>query len=308
MQNTTRDFLALTDFSRDELLYLLDHAIRLKDQTLAGVCPQPLTGKAAGLIFHKPSLRTRISFEVGVRQLGGQPLFITDREIQLGERESIEDAGRVLSRYLDLIIIRTFHQKDIEELARWAEVPIINALTDLLHPCQVFCDLLTIKEKIGRVEDIKVSYFGDGNNMARSWINAARLLDIDLWICTAPDTHPGEDFLEHAMKTAVGKVTVTDDPSAAASDSDVLYTDVWASMGEKDRIEEHTRLLEKMQINKARISQAKPSCIVMHCLPAERGREITDEVMDGEHSVVFDQAENRLHGQKSIISWCLGQV
>ncbi|HHE46442.1 MAG TPA: ornithine carbamoyltransferase, partial [Bacteroidetes bacterium] len=182
-----------------------------------------------------------------------------------------------------------------------------NALTDLLHPCQVFCDLMTVKEKLGRVEGIKVAYFGDGNNMARSWINAAKLLNIDLWIATAPDTHPGVEFMTNAMTGAAGGVTVTDDASAAAKDADVLYTDVWASMGEKDKAKEHAAMLERMQLNQARVDEAGRDCIVMHCLPAERGREITDEVMDGPHSVVFDQAENRLHGQKALMIWCQNQ-
>ena len=207
-----------------------------------------------------------------------------------------------------MIVIRTFHQKDLVEFAHYADVPVINALTDLLHPCQVFCDMLTIKEKLGRIEEIKVAYFGDGNNMARSWINAAKLLNIDLWIATTPETHPGEDFILEAMNDAVGKVTVTDDPSAAAKDADVLYTDVWASMGEKDKAVEQAAMLEKMQLNQARVNEAGKDCIVMHCLPAERGREITDEVMDGPHSVVFDQAENRLHGQKALMMWCMGQA
>jgi len=306
MTTITRNFLAQTDLNREEFIDLIDHTIRLKSQTQAGVCPQPLAGKAVGLIFHKPSLRTRISFEVGVQQLGGNALFITDKEIQLGVRETIADAARVLSRYLSMIVIRTFHQQDIEELAKYADIPVINALTDLVHPCQVFCDLLTIKEKLGRIEDIKVAYFGDGNNMARSWINAAHLLDIDLWIATTPDTHPGKEFVAKAMDNAIGKVTITDDPSAAAKDADVLYTDVWASMGEKDKAVEHAIKLEKMRLNEERLAEAKPSCIVMHCLPAERDREISGAVIDGSNSVVFDEAENRLHGQKSIMLWCLG--
>ncbi len=301
-----RDFLSVTDLGREGLLDLVESALRLKTQTKAGVCPTPLNGKTVGLIFHKPSLRTRVSFEVGINQLGGKAIFITDREIQLGVRESIADAGRVLARYLDAIIIRTFDQSAVEELARWADIPVINALTDLLHPCQIFCDLLTIREKLGQIEGIKVAYLGDGNNVARSWINAAHLLDVDLRIATSLHTHPGEDFVAAAQREARGAITVTEDPIQAVHDADVLYTDVWASMGEKEKAEERTRLLEPFQINAALLREAKPGSIVMHCLPAERGREITDEVMDGERSVVFDQAENRLHGQKSILMWCVG--
>ncbi len=305
---TRRDFTSFAGLSRADFIYLIDHAVRLKEQTLAGVCPQPLAGKAVGLIFHKPSLRTRISFEVGVRQLGGAGFFISDKEIELGKRESIADAARVLSRYLDLIVIRTYKQSDVDELSEWSDAPVINALTDLLHPCQVFCDLMTAKEKLGTIEGLKITYFGDGNNMARSWIEAARLLDIDLWIATQPETHPGEDFISSVMAGAVGRVTVTDDPLAAAKGADILYTDVWASMGEKDKAGERARLLENYRIDRRLLNLAKPNCLVMHCLPAERGKEITDEVIDGPNSVVFDEAENRLHGQKSLMMWCMGKI
>ncbi len=303
-----RDFLSFAECSRTEFLHLIDHSIRLKDQTRAGVCPQPLFGKTAALIFHKPSLRTRISFEVGVRQLGGTGFFITDKEIELGKRETIADVARVMSRYVDLIVIRTFKQSDIVELAEWSDAPVINALTDLLHPCQVFCDLMTIKEKLGVVEGLKISYLGDGNNMTRSWIEAARLLDIDLWVGTTPETDPGKDFIAGVMKNGAGRVTITSDPVAAVKNADVVYTDVWASMGEKDKVEERTALLAPYQINAGLMSHAKKNCLVMHCLPAERGREITDEMMEHPNSVVFDEAENRLHGQKSIMMWCMGAI
>ncbi len=305
MTKSINDFLAVTDLSREELLNLIDHSIRLKQQTKAGVCPNPLTGKAVGLVFHKPSLRTRISFEVGVYELGGHPMFITDKEIQLGVRESISDAARVLSRFLELIVIRTFQQSDLEELAHWSDVPVINALTDMFHPCQIYCDLLTIREKLGVIEDFKIVYLGDGNNVARSWINAAKLLDIDLWIATTEDTHPGVDFLRSAEENARGRITISNDPTEAVQNADVIYTDVWASMGEKDKADAHAKQLQPFQVNSELLAQAKPSCLVMHCLPAERGKEITDEVMESPQSIVFDQAENRLHGQKSIMLWCL---
>lgn len=303
-----RDFLSFAGLSRSEFLHLFDHAVRLKDQLRAGVSPQPMLGKTVGLIFHKPSLRTRISFEVGVRQLGGTGFFITDKEIELGKRETIADVARVLSRYVDLIVIRTFSQADVAELAKWSPVPVINALTDLLHPCQVFCDLLTIKEKLGRVEGLKLTYLGDGNNMARSWIEAARLLDIDLWIATRPETHPGMDFIDEVMAKGKGRVTITDDPIKAAKGAHMLYTDVWASMGEKDKASERASLLESFRLDRRLLDLADPECLVMHCLPAERGREITDEMMECSQSVVFDEAENRLHGQKSIMMWCMGAI
>ncbi len=308
LEQKTKDFLAIPDMSRDEFIDCIDQAIRLKDQTKAGVCPELLKGKMVGCIFHKPSLRTRVSFEVGVHQLGGGSMFITDKEIQLGVRESIKDAGRVLERYLDMIVIRTFHQKDVEELAEWTDAPVINALTDRLHPCQVFCDVMTVREKLGIIEGVKVAYLGDGNNMARSWINAAKLLDIDLWIATVDETHPGEDFVANARKNAEGKVTITDDPSTAVKDADVIYTDVWASMGQKEKTEERMKQLKPYQVNRELMAKAKDSSIVMHCLPAERGKEITDEVIDGPNSVVIDQAENRLHGQKAIMLWTMGLI
>ena len=308
MNNDSRDFLAVTDLNRDELIDLIDHSIRLKSQTKAGACPQLMLGKMVGLIFHKPSLRTRVSFETGIHQLGGSAMFITDREIQLGVRETISDAARVLSRYLDVIVVRTFHQSDLEELAQWADKPVINALTDLLHPCQIFCDLMTIREKHGRLEELKIAYLGDGNNMARSWINAAKLLKFDLWIATSEKTHPGKEFVEGAVETAAGRITVTDDPHEAVQDADVIYTDVWASMGEKEEVQSRAQLLNPFQVNADCLKSAKSNCIVMHCLPAERGREITDDAMDSPNSVVFDQAENRLHGQKTILLWCLGEL
>lgn len=308
MNKPKRDLLALTDLTHDEFIDLINYAMKLKEQTKAGVCPQLFSGKMAGLVFHKPSLRTRISFEVGIHQLGGGAMFITDKEIQLGVRETIADAGRVLSRYLDLLVVRTFHQSDLVELAQWSEPPVINALTDHAHPCQVFCDMLTIREKLGAVEGMKITYFGDGNNMARSWINAAKLLDIDLWIATTPDTHPGEDFVNAAREGAQGRITITHDPVAAAKGAHVLYTDVWASMGEKDKAAERALALQPFQVNAELVEKADDNCIVMHCLPAERDREITDEVIESPRSVVFDEAENRLHGQKALMLWTMGEI
>lgn len=294
-----RDFLQITDFSTDELYRLFDLASEMKQLTRAGSSPQPLNGKAIGCIFHKPSLRTRISFEVGVSQLGGSSLYITKNEIELGKRETISDAARVLSRYLDGIVIRTFSHEDVEELAQWASVPVINALTDFTHPCQVISDLLTIKEHLGTFENKTITYLGDGNNMARSWINAARRLPINLRIGTVEETHPGE-LVDIALSEGAN-VEVIYDPIKATEGAHVLYTDVWASMGEKDKADERAARLRAFQINSELMQHADSSAIVMHCLPAERGREITDEVMESEQSVVFDEAENRLHAQKAIM-------
>ncbi|MBU0510023.1 ornithine carbamoyltransferase [bacterium] len=298
-----RDFVSELDFTRDEVIETLALARELKE--VAGIRDtaehKALKGQTWGLIFHKPSLRTRISFEVGINQLGGRHIYITDQEIQLGKRETVADAARVLSRYLDGIVIRTFRHTDVEELAKHADVPVINALTDLLHPCQIFSDLLTISEKINRYEDFKLVYLGDGNNIVNSFLNLSTILGYQLTIATSPDTLPNAACLERAQKAGVSKVTVSHDPQSAVVGAHVLYTDVWASMGQKDQVAEKERALREFQINSTLLSKADKDCIVMHCLPAERGREITDEVMDGPRSVVFDQAENRLHMQKAII-------
>jgi len=296
-----KDFLTLTDFSAEEILDTLNLAREVKELTKAGNCPQPFRGKTFGMIFHKPSLRTRISFETGVYQLGGYSLFITDKEIELGKRESIADIGRVLSRFLHGIVIRTFSHQHVEELAEWSSVPVINALTDKYHPCQIMGDLQTILEHKGRIEGIKLTYFGDGNNVANSLINAAYRLPIDVTIACAEDTLPDMEVFNRAKNEGIGSVRIVHDPVEGAKGADVFYADVWASMGQKDLLEVKMKSLRAFQINHELLKHAKSDAIVMHCLPAERGREITDEVMDGPQAVVFDQAENRLHAQKAIM-------
>ncbi len=296
-----KDFLAITDFSAQELMDTLELAIDVKRMTKMGECPQPFIGKAFGLIFHKPSLRTRVSFETGIFQLGGYSLFITDREIELGKRESISDVGRVMSRYLSGIVIRTFKQEHVAELAQWSEVPVVNALTDSFHPCQIMGDLMTIIEHKGGLEGINVTYLGDGNNIANSWLNAAYRLPINVTIACAEDTPPNLDIYRRAQQDGMGRVRIVHNPLEGVAGADVIYADVWASMGQKERFEEKEKSLKAFQINSELLSKAQRDVIVMHCLPAERGREITDEVMDGAHSVVFDQAENRLHAQKAIL-------
>jgi ornithine carbamoyltransferase len=260
-----------------------------------------LKGKTVACIFHKPSLRTRVSFEVGIHELGGHSLYITDQEIKLGVRESIHDVARVLSRYVAMIEIRTFSHDSVVELAKHAQVPVINGLTDLLHPCQVMGDMFTIIEHKGRIDNLKIAYFGDGNNVCNSWLKAAVRIPIDLRIGTRKETMPNAQIIEEAESAGRSRIKITDDPREAVRGADVVYTDVWASMGRKDLAESQANLLKDFQINSHLLASAAPDCIVMHCLPAERGREITDDVMDGEHSVVFDQAENRLHIQKAIM-------
>jgi ornithine carbamoyltransferase len=295
-----RDFVTELDFSREEVIETLALARELKEMpdrrdTVA------LQHQTWGLIFHKASLRTRISFEVAVSQLGGNAIYITDNEIQLGKRETVADAAKVLSRYLNGIVIRTYKQSDVEELAQYADIPVINALTDLLHPCQIMSDILTIYESLGRYEDFKLVYIGDGNNITNSWLNLSTLLGFELVVATSPDTLPDAAIFEKANRAGSSRVVISHDPAEAVHGAHVIYTDVWASMGQKDQFVEKEKALRAFQVNSDLVRKADKDCIVMHCLPAERGREITDEMMDGPQSVVFDQAENRLHMQKAII-------
>lgn len=296
-----RDCLQLVDFSADELRGMLTLASEIKAEVKGGHFRKPFDNKAFACIFHKPSLRTRISFEVGLAQLGGKTLYITDKEIELGKRESIHDVGKVLSRYVDGILIRTFSHASVAELAEHATVPVVNMLTDLTHPCQVLADIFTILEHKGTIDGLVVTYLGDGNNMTNSWLNLARRIPMELRVATSPDCMPDPEILKLAQSEGLSKIVVTDDPRAAAEGSDVLYTDVWASMGQKEQAASKAELLKAYQINGELISLAKKDSLVMHCLPAERGKEITDEAMDGPNSVVFDEAENRMHAQKALM-------
>lgn len=294
-----RDFLSITDFNETEINEILESAKALKRNK--GHALDALKGKTVACIFHKPSLRTRISFEVGIQQLGGHSLYITDNEIKLGVRESIHDIAKVLSRYVSMIEIRTFSHESVVELAKHADVPVINGLTDLLHPCQVMGDMFTIIEQKGKIDNIKVAYLGDGNNVCNSWLKAAVRIPLNLRIATRPETMPDAAILKEAQDAQRSRILVTEDAREAVRGADVVYTDVWASMGQKEKADSQAELLREFQINSHLLAGAAPDCIVMHCLPAERGREITDEVIDGEHSVVFDQAENRMHIQKAIM-------
>lgn len=297
-----RDFLAVTDFSRDEVIETLALARELKERRNRHEEVRPLEGQVWGLIFHKASLRTRISFEVGIAELGGHALYITEKEIELGKRETISDAAQVLSRYLGGIMIRTFSHRDVEELAKHADIPVINGLTDYSHPCQIMADIQTVYEKLGRFDDFRITYVGDGNNITNSWIELAQRLNFELVIGTAEDTLPDMKLVDAANRLGNSRVIVEHDPVRAVKGSHVLYTDVWASMGQKDQADDKARKLRAFQLNEQLVSHADRNCIVLHCLPAERGKEITDGVMDGPHSVVFDQAENRLHAQKAIMT------
>ena len=292
-----RDFLAIPDFSREELLQILDLADRLKRGDLQG---QPLAGKSLAMIFAKSSTRTRVSFEVGAAQLGAHPLFLSARDIQLGRGEPIRDMARVLSRYVDGILIRTFAQDEVEELARFASVPVINGLTDLLHPCQILADLQTIRENIAKdLSELTVAWVGDGNNMANSWLHAAFRFGFELRLAVPEGYEPDPQILDRAR--SVARVTVTRSTREAVEGADVVNTDVWASMGQEDEAAERARVFEKFQVNDQLMNLASSRAIFLHCLPAHRGEEVTETVLEGPTSRVFDQAENRLHVQKAIL-------
>lgn len=256
------------------------------------------------MIFQKPSTRTRVSFEAGMYQLGGYALFLSAQDLQLRRGETIKDTAKTLSRYVDGIMIRTYDHQDVEDLAKYGTIPVINGLSDLLHPCQVLSDLYTLKEKKGRLKKLKVAYVGDGNNVANSWCYGAAKMGIELFLACPSRHQPNEEVVRRASGEAMisgAKINILEDPSEAVKDADVIYTDVWASMGKEEEAAERRSIFYPYQVNEELIAKAKKDCIVMHCLPAHRGEEITDGVMDGPHSVVFDQAENRLHVQKAIL-------
>jgi len=295
-----KHFLSIYDLTTEDTKGLIEKAYDLKQQHHAGRLQPLLKGKSMAMIFRKASLRTRISFEMGIVGLGGHALYISDDEIKLGRREAVSDAARVISRYVDIMMIRTFAQQEVEELARWATVPVINGLTDLHHPCQVLGDILTVREKKGRVEDLKVTFLGDGNNLANSWIDAAAKLRFKLVLGLAKGYEPDAGILARARKDGAD-VAIVYDPHEAVRDADVLYTDIWASMGAEAEAEARKQAMRHLQVNDDLLKGARKDVIVMHCLPAHRGDEITDSVMDGKHSVVFDEAENRMHMQRAIM-------
>jgi ornithine carbamoyltransferase len=302
MELSGKDFLSIRDFSREELDRILEVCKRQKQQVKEFRLEHTHPGRVLGCIFHKPSLRTRISFEVAVRQLGGSSLFITDREIGIGSREAPRDVANVLSRYLDAIMIRTFDQKMVDELAQYAGIPIINGLTDLLHPCQVMGDIFTIVEKLGSIDGKKIVFVGDGNNVSRSWLNAAAKFPFNLVLCTPPGYEISESFIDEVRESGEPDYHHNIDPEEAVLDADVIYTDVWASMGQEEEMEERKKIFSKYQVNDELMKLSGDNCIFMHCLPAHRGDEVTDEVIDSPRSVVYQQAENRMHIQRAILS------
>lgn len=300
-----RDFLSITQLSKEELYYILDLAADIKDKFKKGEPYKVLKGKTLGMIFAKPSTRTRISFEVGTFQLGGHPLYLRQDELQMGRGETIGDTAQVLSRFLDGIMIRTFSHQEVVELANNSSIPVINGLTDLLHPCQILADLLTIKEKKGHLEGLKMTYIGDGNNVVHSLINASALVGMDMGVVTPPGYEPDEGIVQEAKEKAMegkAKITIGNELEGIVEGSDIIYTDVWTSMGQEEETQARLKVFKGYQINSDVMKMVKEDALVMHCLPAHRGEEITAEVLDGPNSIIFDQAENRLHAQKGLLA------
>jgi ornithine carbamoyltransferase len=296
-----RSFTRVADWSRDELLEVLDLADELKRRQQAREEHHLLPGRTLGMIFQKPSTRTRVSFEVGMYQLGGTGLYLSAGDLQLGRGETIKDTAVVLSRYLDAIMIRTFAQSDVEELAASASIPVINGLTDSAHPCQALADVMTIRERFGRLDGLKVVYLGDGNNVCASLMVACAKLGMHFVAATPSGYRPDDDVVRIAQ-AAGGTVELTDDPRAAAEDADVLYTDVWTSMGQEDERRQRLQDLTGFGIDSELVKRAGDNAIVLHCLPAHYGEEITEDVLYGPHSAVWDEAENRLHAQKALLA------
>jgi ornithine carbamoyltransferase len=296
-----KDFLSVYDLTRRDFDRIFSHAANLKAMLKDGIIYQPLAGKTLGMIFDKSSTRTRLSFEAGMYQLGGLAIYLNSRDTQLGRGETIADTARIVSRYLDAVMIRTFAQESVEEFARHATIPIINGLTDLMHPCQIVSDLFTIVERKGTYEGLKIAYVGDGNNMANSWIDAAAKLPFKLTLACPKGYDPDARILERGRKKAPKGVSLFRDPVHAVKNADVVYTDVWASMGQESEQEARVKVFEGYQVNRKLMQHAKHDAIVMHCLPAHRGEEISAEILDGPRSVVWDEAENRLHVQKAIL-------
>lgn len=296
-----RDLLSFSGMKQSDFEEIWQRAARLKVLLKEGKEHASLKGKTLGMIFDKASTRTRISFEVGMYQLGGCAICLNSRDTQIGRGESIADSARMMSCYLNGIMIRTFSQERVEELSRYATIPVINGLTDLLHPCQILADLFTIREKKGSYEGVRIAYIGDGNNIANSWIEAAACLPFDIVIACPEGYEPNQQIIEQSSKQARGKIVICRDPYEAAKGADVLYTDVWTSMGQEAQSQDRKEVFKNYQINMVLLAEAKKDAIVMHCLPAHRGEEISAEVIDGPQSVVIEEAENRLHVQKALL-------
>ena len=294
-----KHLLKLADLSREEILSILNLADQLKYERKQGILKEYLKGKKLGMIFQKSSTRTRVSFEVGMYELGGNALFLSNRDLQIGRGEPVEDTARVLSRYLDAIMIRTFSQQEVEDLAKYGSIPIINGLTDYCHPCQVLADLMTIRERKGTFKGLKMCFIGDGNNMANSLMVGAVKTGMSFAIACPEGYEPDEKLIAWAKKN--GSFTMTRDVKEAAADADVIYTDVWASMGQEEEKAKREKAFAGYQVNAEVMAVAKPDAMVLHCLPAHRGEEITADVFEAHADEIFEEAENRLHAQKAVL-------
>lgn len=304
-----RDLISIADLEAPEVRTILQAAHRLKRVRHEGIPHRVLEGRTLAMIFEKPSLRTRCTFETGMTQLGGHAIDLAQHHMQMGTRESVPDVARNLERWVDVIMARVFDHQTVIDLAAHAGIPVINGLSDHSHPCQILADLQTIEERLGRLTSLKIAYVGDGNNVTNSLMYAAGVLGLSLHVGAPAGHQPGADILDHARTMASrsgGEITVHADPNAAVADAHVIYTDAWVSMGQEAESAERMRIFPPYQVNASLVARARPDVLVMHCLPAHRGLEITDEVMDGPHSVVFDQAENRLHAQKAVLTLVLG--
>jgi ornithine carbamoyltransferase len=302
-----RHFLSVADYSRIEIEEIFSLTAELKQKIKNGESHHLCAGKTMAMIFAKPSARTRISFETGMYQLGGYALYLAPADIGIGKREAVKDIARVISRYNDIIMARLFEHEHILELAEYSDVPVINGLTDYNHPCQVMADVFTVLEHKQHLENLKVVYVGDGNNVVNSWINFSTRFPLNLVICSPSGYEPDEKSVAHARSTNLSDIQIVNDPIQAVRDADVVYTDVWASMGQETEAEKRRKAFEPYQVNTDLLAHAKNDVLVMHCLPAHRGDEITDDVIDGPNSIVFDEAENRMHVQKAIIAKLLGK-
>ena len=302
-ENSLRHFLDLIAIPKATLVGLIASSHAWKDARGRGHAPKPLAGKTMAMIFDKPSTRTRVSFDVAMRQLGGESITLTAQEMQLGRGETLADTARVLSRYVDAIMIRILDHEAVAELARYATVPVINGLTRRSHPCQVLADVMTFEEKRGPIRGRTVAWSGDANNVLTSWMHAADRFEFQLRVATPAELKP-KKWLMNWVKSSGAAINIGEDPEAAVKDADCVVTDTWVSMGDREA-RQRQNLLKRYQVNAQLMAKAKPDALFMHCLPAHRGQEVTDEVIDGPQSVVFDEAENRLHAQKGLLAWCM---
>jgi len=294
-----KDLLTIRELSKEDIMTLIDRGLELK--SIGRKPERSLAGRILGLMFHKASTRTRVSFEVAMLRLGGATLFLRMADIQMSRNETIADTARVLSRYIDILAIRTYSQELVEEMARWSDIPVINALTDLYHPCQVLSDLMTVKDKKGDLENLKIAWIGDGNNVAHSWIHAARVIGFELVLACPSGYHP----IPEVLGSSGPNIRLVDDPKEAAEGADIINTDVWVSMGQEDQRDKKVSDFRGFQVDKALVALGKPDVLVMHCLPAHRDEEITSEVLDGPNSIVFEQAENKLYLHEALLEGML---